>query len=286
MSWTIFTPPLVLLLIGAVMCYFGNTRPAGKGLLTAGIAMSGMITMLVEAVVIMMMTTSVWILLAAELLTAAVAAALICTVWGVIKKKMVRVCLAACAVLCLAVIGGVSGYEAWRDSIPTVGESDSLLWEYRPFGEQSKVALLDEPSELRFEEGEELPRMDGATALYPIYSAFARAAYPESSTEGSWMEQSIVCSTTVGAYEYIVTGEADIIFAAAPSQEQLDFAAQNGVELVLTPIGREAFVFFVNGENPMNNITVEQIQGIYSGEITKWKQLGVDGLGAIRPLPA
>ena len=36
-----------------------------------------------------------------------------------------------------------------------------------------------------------------------------------------------------------------MIFAAGPSQAQLDAAKKAGVELHLTPIGREAFVFFV-----------------------------------------
>jgi phosphate transport system substrate-binding protein len=36
----------------------------------------------------------------------------------------------------------------------------------------------------------------------------------------------------------------------------------------------EAFVFFVHKDNPIDNLTTEQIKGIYSGEITNWKQLG------------
>lgn len=45
-------------------------------------------------------------------------------------------------------------------------------------------------------------------------------------------------------------------------------------ELHLTPIGREAFVFFVNSRNPVEGLTVEQIQGIYTGQITNWNQVG------------
>ena len=47
-----------------------------------------------------------------------------------------------------------------------------------------------------------------------------------------------------------------------------------GIELHLTPIGREAFVFFVNNQNPVDGLTVEQIQKIYTGEITNWKDVG------------
>ena len=65
-----------------------------------------------------------------------------------------------------------------------------------------------------------------------------------------------------------------MIFAAAPSQDQLDMAEEAGVELHLTPIGKEAFVFFVNSRNPVTNLSVEEIQGIYTGEITNWSQVG------------
>ena len=46
------------------------------------------------------------------------------------------------------------------------------------------------------------------------------------------------------------------------------------MQLHLTPIGREAFVFFVNNENPVEGLTVEEIQGIYTGEIRNWRELG------------
>ena len=34
------------------------------------------------------------------------------------------------------------------------------------------------------------------------------------------------------------------------------------------PIGKEAFVFFVEEDNPIDNLTSDQIRQIYSGEIT------------------
>jgi phosphate transport system substrate-binding protein len=36
----------------------------------------------------------------------------------------------------------------------------------------------------------------------------------------------------------------------------------------MIPIGKDAFVFFVNKNNPINNITSSQIRAIYSGAIT------------------
>ena len=100
-----------------------------------------------------------------------------------------------------------------------------------------------------------------------------------SSTTLSTANQSASLSLfTVGACR---AGSADVIFCAEPSAAQLEMAAAAGVEYELTPFGREAFVFIVQNENPLENITVEQIRQVYSGQVTDWSGLGVDGLGEI-----
>ena len=40
------------------------------------------------------------------------------------------------------------------------------------------------------------------------------------------------------------------------------------------PVAWDAIVFIVHKNNPLNNITLEQVRGIYTGEIRNWKQLG------------
>lgn len=188
-------------------------------------------------------------------------------------RKKLALCLLAVAVGC----GAYVGHGLWRDSIPTMDDRDLLLWQYEPFAPDTKAASLDEPSTLILSE-DALLRLDGATALYPVYAGFVQAVYPQgeypryTATEDGY--GLVTCSGTVDAYQRLIQGDADVIFAAAPSQEQLDMAAQAGVELHLTPIGREAFVFFVNSKNPVEGLTVEEIQGIYTGQITNWSQVG------------
>ncbi|MBQ8895100.1 MAG: substrate-binding domain-containing protein [Clostridia bacterium] len=191
--------------------------------------------------------------------------------WKKLKKLQFTLPVLSLLAGCLIVTLICNGVWAYHEKIPTFTESEDLLARYAPTN--GNLATLDQPATLVLEE---YPKLDGATALYPIYSAIAAAVYPEN------VAKDTECSTTTGAYEKIIEGSADLIFAAAPSEEQLLRAEQEGVELVLTPIGREAFVFFVNSKNPLENITVEQIKSIYSGEMTQWSALGVEKLGSIR----
>lgn len=177
----------------------------------------------------------------------------------------------------LAIYALTAVYIAWgayRDSIPTLDDRNLLLWQYRPFTEDTKAASLDEPSELQLKSfpGIHLS-MDGATALYPVYAAFVQAVYPDGTDDPPYTGIA-ACTNTANAYDRLIKRDADVIFAAAPSAAQLESAASAGIELHLTPIGREAFVFFVNSKNPVEGLTVEEIQKIYTGEITNWREVG------------
>ncbi len=193
------------------------------------------------------------------------------------KKWMKRLWLVLLAVTIGC--GVYVGHGFYIDSIPVMEDRDSLIYEYEPFAEGTKAVYLQEESTLKFE----APSidMDGATALYPVYSAFVQAVYPEGKYDiydFKYDEEDgygqVTCTGTIEAYERLLEGKTDIIFCAAPSKDQLALAENMGMELHLTPIGREAFVFFVNSENPVRGLTVEEIQGIYTGEIKNWRELG------------
>lgn len=182
----------------------------------------------------------------------------------------------------LCIVLGSAAYAGWgayRDSIPTVDDRTLLLWDYVPFDEENKLVSLEDESSLQFDSPYAVT-LDGATALYPVYAGFAQTVYPECWEESgieidySPYNSTVECNGTIEAYERLIRGEVDMIFAAGPSQAQLDAAQKAGMEFHLTPIGREAFVFFVNSKNPVTDLTVEQIQGIYSGSITNWNQVG------------
>lgn len=161
--------------------------------------------------------------------------------------------------------------DAYDRTVATVNDkSYNLLDDYEPFKEGTKAVKLSEPSTLKIES--EIPRIDGATALYPIYAAFAQAVYPEGVYPS--YNSTVMSSRTGEAYTKLINGDVDIIFALGPSENQLYEAERKGVELKLTPIGREAFVFFVNDRNPVDGLTSQQIKDIYEGKTTNWQTIG------------
>lgn len=150
------------------------------------------------------------------------------------------------------------------------------LDKYLPFASDTEIVRIDSTLTL----SGDLPVVDGAAALYPVFSAFVDATYPENSVEfdgeNFTADSALQYTNTRGAYKAVVDGDADIVFCAKPSEEQLAYAEQNGVELELVPIGCEAFVFIVNEDNPVDDLTIDQVKGLYSGEFTSWSQVGGD----------
>lgn len=155
---------------------------------------------------------------------------------------------------------------------------------YLPHTEGSRLPHL--PSSLYLEG--DLPVLDGAAALVPVYAAVIDQVYPEGCVtfeggafsddnfygENFAEDSAMQYNNTVRGYRAIVDGETDILFCAAPSEEQKQYAEDMGVELVYVPIGLEGFVFFVNENNPVDDLTVEQIRGIYAGDYKNWREVG------------
>ena len=155
---------------------------------------------------------------------------------------------------------------------------------YLPHRDESDLARVETSLEL----SGDLPKLDGAAALVPVYAAIIDNIYPEGCVtfkggtfssdnyygENFAPDSAMQYKNTVRGYQAIVDGDTDIFFSAAPSEAQRQYAQDQGVELVYVPVGLEAFVFFVNEKNPVENLTADQIRQIYAGTITNWAHVG------------
>lgn len=220
-----------------------------------------------------------WVLLGALLLFAfgeVLWGALFCffpliipAIW--IKKRKPYLITYVSLFLAVLIACGVQTGIAWyRESI-TIDTTPNIYTEdYLPFREDSKIVKINSKT-LKFTEDDELPRIDGASAAFPVYSAFVNAVYPNTV---ELYDGVFEYNTTTGGYRLLAERETDIFIGAGPSKEQKAYAEECGTEFVYTQLGWEAFVFFVHKDNPINSLTAEQIRDIYSGKITNWKEVG------------
>ncbi len=79
----------------------------------------------------------------------------------------------------------------------------------------------------------------------------------------------------------LINGTVDIANASRKiKDEELAEAKSKGVDPVEHVIARDAIAVIVNPQNPIRELTLQQISDIYSGKITRWNELG----GEDRPI--
>jgi len=79
----------------------------------------------------------------------------------------------------------------------------------------------------------------------------------------------------------LINGTVDIANASRKiKDEELTEAQSKGVDPLEHIIARDAIAVIVNPENPVNELTLQQIADIYSGKITNWREVG----GEDRPI--
>jgi len=135
----------------------------------------------------------------------------------------------------------------------------------------------------------DLDIIDGSTATIPITAEILRQFYGYSD-ELVNIQGVVFHSTTHDAYLNLINKKSksynqsdlqlpiSLIFVTAPSEEEEQLAKAKGVEFDIVPVAKDGFVFITHKDNPIDSLTVDQIQKIYTGEIKNWKELGGEDL--------
>lgn len=135
------------------------------------------------------------------------------------------------------------------------------------FKESAKeTKIVDEP----IIKESDYPRWDTSTATQPLALAFYKNFTGNKNAKITDFE----LTKTHQAYVKLINDELDFIIVAGPSDDALALAKKKGVELEITPVVREAFVFFVSTDNKVNSLTQQQVVDIYTGKIKNWKEVG------------
>lgn len=81
----------------------------------------------------------------------------------------------------------------------------------------------------------------------------------------------------------LINGTVDIANASRKiKEEEIEQAQANGIQPVEHIIARDAIAVIVNPENPVSELTLQQISDIYSGKIVNWKEVGGDDRPIVR----
>ncbi|HVO75555.1 MAG TPA: substrate-binding domain-containing protein [Ignavibacteriaceae bacterium] len=142
---------------------------------------------------------------------------------------------------------------------------------------------------------ENFPRVDGSTSNRPMMVVIAceifglsykwydamdgtMQPYPEDNPEKPEeveFVRNIYFYKTIQAYNRLIYDSTDVILVAnEPSEDQLTLASSVGVSFSTSAIALDGLVFIVNSENPVQDLSHDQIIGIFTGSITNWKDAG------------
>ncbi len=148
--------------------------------------------------------------------------------------------------------------------LPSKESGDSVVDENNE--KSGDVVVSDEPIFSK----DNYPRVDASLAIQPLAEAIKKNFVPSGDVQEIDMEY----LNTHEGFLGVVDGTRDVCFMSYPSDEEMAYAKEKGVELEIVRATNSAFVFIVNVDNPVNNLTLQQIKDIYSGKITNWKDVG------------
>ena len=186
------------------------------------------------------------------------------------EKKPIKISFISAIMIVLIVvlvIVGIAYYLFINKSKDDASTSDNQ----NEVATTENVTSPEVPDKLTMTE-EEFPKVDGATAMLPMVGEITKAVLGYTDEQAQKYLDENTQGKSAKVYASLINKEKDLIFVSEPSDDILKQAEQANVEFDMTGIGRDGFVFMVNKDNPVNSLTIEQIQKIYTGEITNWSQ--------------
>lgn len=105
-------------------------------------------------------------------------------------------------------------------------------------------------------------KIEAASAFYPFTCNLMKKTYGN--------DNMVKMVSTSQAYNDIINKKANIIISTAPSEEQKNMIQKSNISLKYITLYNEPLAIFVNKNNNIDNLSIEQIQNIYYENNSNW----------------
>jgi phosphate transport system substrate-binding protein len=81
----------------------------------------------------------------------------------------------------------------------------------------------------------------------------------------------------------LINGTTQICQASRPmsEEEKMSVKTQRNAEVVEIPVALDALAVYINRQNPVSHLTLDQASRIFKGEVTNWKDVGGPDAGIV-----
>ena len=193
--------------------------------------------------------------------------------WVCIMKKWHKTLAAAIAVSTAVSFFATGCKKKTSDDTSTDTESSQTTSEtQKPTDTEPSATPTPTPAPTGFQfTKDNYPVIDGSTSTKPMATSITSVMLGIPRSDADDM---LTFHKTTQSFRYLMDGEADMLICAQPADSVIETMKEENFEYEMEPFSAEALVFVVNVNNPVESLTVEQIQKIYTGEIKNWKEVG------------
>ena len=113
-------------------------------------------------------------------------------------------------------------------------------------------------------------RIKGSNTLFPIIESASlewEDQYPDVTIEAAGPGSG-------AGMKLLLDGQTDIApMSRAPKDSEIQAGVDKGMDIKSETVGLDALIIIVNKDNPVNDLTHDQIAGIFNGTIRKWSSI-------------
>ena len=199
------------------------------------------------------------------------------------KTKVPSAAWSSFPLLLLLLMSGVLGWLWRKNSTLLQQETEDLITETESTSTKQQDRVYDSGLQLResLEEVTDVPQgvfyYGGAMASAGIRSqaTLAKITQAQPQFQLTYEDPLIVAPDSSAGIQMLIDGTISFAESFRPlKQSEYDLASSRGFKLKQVPVATSAIAFYVNPNLDLPGLSLEQVEQIYSGQLTNWQQLG------------